>query len=645
MIKIEQFLRLSFRQIRSLLILTAICGFFVAGAQSSGVPVEIIKSNQMTLQKVDDSTNLTILEGSVIMKQGKTIFKCNRCVKNDRANTFEAWGNVHINDSDTTNIYADHLRYLTNRQVAYLDGNVKLTDGHAVLTTPSAEYNMATNMATYNNGGKVVNKKTVITSKAANYYTDIKDVIFMKDVLVNDPAYNITTDSLLYNTDNQVTRFITYTTIRDSANRTIKTKEGFYNLKTGDAEFGQRSMVNDNNKTTIIADSLTLSEEFAQAKGQAVVVDSVRGTIIIADLIYQNRISEAVLATRNPLMIIKQENDSIYVTADTLFTAKLTDLYASRSVIGKTTGDSLQEQSPQMTPDSASHIPSAPDILEDSTKILNDSLPETIAKTDSTLNVSELAARTDSTVKAPLAKNVAETDPAKEPPPLENQTGKVPTDLPQTNLSRDSATAKLQTPKMLKDSIALNDSTNRYFEAFHNVKIFSDSMQALSDSLFYSFRDSTFRLYQNPVVWGQDNNQITGDTLLLHTKNKQPYRFEAIKNAFMLSHIEREAFNQIRSSRLDGFFTNGNLDSVKAKGSTEAIYYLQDDDSAYTGINQSTSDMMDAYLVNKQLKKIVLRGQPKGTIFPIRQKTPKEMQLKGFNWREAERPKTKYDLL
>lgn len=645
MIKIEQFLRLSFRQIRSLLILTAICGFFVAGAQSSGVPVEIIKSNQMTLQKVDDSTNLTILEGSVIMKQGKTIFKCNRCVKNDRANTFEAWGNVHINDSDTTNIYADHLRYLTNRQVAYLDGNVKLTDGHAVLTTPSAEYNMATNMATYNNGGKVVNKKTVITSKAANYYTDIKDVIFMKDVLVNDPAYNITTDSLLYNTDNQVTRFITYTTIRDSANRTIKTKEGFYNLKTGDAEFGQRSMVNDNNKTTIIADSLTLSEEFAQAKGQAVVVDSVRGTIIIADLIYQNRISEAVLATRNPLMIIKQENDSIYVTADTLFTAKLTDLYASRSVIGKTTGDSLQEQSPQMTPDSASHIPSAPDILEDSTKILNDSLPETIAKTDSTLNVSELAARTDSTVKAPLAKNVAETDPAKEPPPLENQTGKVPADLPQTNLSRDSATAKLQTPKMLKDSIALNDSTNRYFEAFHNVKIFSDSMQALSDSLFYSFRDSTFRLYQNPVVWGQDNNQITGDTLLLHTKNKQPYRFEAIKNAFMLSHIEREAFNQIRSSRLDGFFTNGNLDSVKAKGSTEAIYYLQDDDSAYTGINQSTSDMMDAYLVNKQLKKIVLRGQPKGTIFPIRQKTPKEMQLKGFNWREAERPKTKYDLL
>ena len=292
MIKIYKFNQFLWAKLRVVaLIFSAVSGWLCSNAQTSGVPVEIISANTMSLQKVGDSTNLTILEGNVVMKQGNTIFKCNRCVKNDRANTFEAWGNVHINDSDTTNIYSNHLRYLTDRQIAYLDGDVRLTDGHTVLTAPSAEYNMNTNLATYKNGGKVVNRKTVITSRAANYHTDIKDVIFMKDVKVNDPAYNITTDSLLYNTGNQVARFITYTTIRDSANRKITTKEGFYNLKTGDAEFGQRSMVNDNNKSTVIADSLTLTEEFAQAKGNAVVVDSVRGTIIIADLIYQNRIS------------------------------------------------------------------------------------------------------------------------------------------------------------------------------------------------------------------------------------------------------------------------------------------------------------------------------------------------------------------
>jgi len=630
--KFNQFLWAKLRVVA--LIFSAVSGWLCSNAQTSGVPVEIISANTMSLQKVGDSTNLTILEGNVVMKQGNTIFKCNRCVKNDRANTFEAWGNVHINDSDTTNIYSNHLRYLTDRQIAYLDGDVRLTDGHTVLTAPSAEYNMNTNLATYKNGGKVVNRKTVITSRAANYHTDIKDVIFMKDVKVNDPAYNITTDSLLYNTGNQVARFITYTTIRDSANRKITTKEGFYNLKTGDAEFGQRSMVNDNNKSTVIADSLTLTEEFAQAKGNAVVVDSVRGTIIIADLIYQNRISEAVLATRNALMIIKQDNDSIYVTADTLFSAKLTDLYVSRPAPNNTAQDSVQHDEMNPSADSTANLPEVPVLSADSTQVAN---------IDSMALFSNDSTRLSKIEPVEAVKDVA----AEAKKAIENQAAKTSDKppLPPAAVPPVFAASNRQTQKMVKDSIARDDSTNRYFEAFHNVKIFTDSMQAVSDSLFYSFRDSTFRLYQNPVVWGQDNNQITGDTLLLHTRNKQPNRFEAISNAFMLSHLEKEAFNQIKSSRIDGFFTSGVLDSVKAKGSAEAIYYMQDDDSAYTGVNQSKSDIIDAYLMNRQLRRVVLRGQPSGTIFPIQQKSPGEMQLQGFHWREAERPKSKYDLL
>ena len=592
-----------------------------AQAQASGAPVDIIHADRMSLQKVGDSTNLTILEGNVVMRQGKTIFKCNRCVKNDRANTFEAWGNVHINDSDTTNIYANHLRYLTDRQVAYLDGNVRLTDGNATLTTPAAEYNMATNIATYRNGGKVVNQKTVITSKAANYYTDIKDVIFMNDVKVNDPAYNIVTDSLLYNTDNQVARFITHTIIRDSANRKITTREGFYNLRSGDAAFGQRTMINDNDKSTVIADSLTLTEEFAQAKGQAVVVDSIRKTIIIADLIYQNRLTEAVLATNKPLMIIRQDNDSIYVTADTLFSAKLTDLYGhvdlnpADSVINNT-ADSV------FLPDSLGRPELA---LEDPVQI--DSLREKgFIAAQPTDSIHHTADPPQIIAQAPAA------------PPQRNITRGI---MPAISDSarQAAATADTRLVKKVND----NDSTNRYFEAFHNVRIFSDSMQAVSDSLFYSFRDSTFRLYKDPVVWSK-GSQVTGDTLLMHTKNKQPHWFEAIGHGFMINHLESLAYNQIKSSRIDGFFTDGNLDSVRAKGSAEAIYFLQDDDNAYTGVNQSTSDVIDAYLREKQLKKVVLRGQPKGTIYPIRQKSPEEMQLQGFNWREADRPKTKYEL-
>ncbi|MES1215660.1 MAG: OstA family protein, partial [Bacteroidota bacterium] len=98
-------------------------------------------------------------------------------------------------------------------------------------------------------------------------------------------------------------------------------------------------------------------------------------------------------------------------------------------------------------------------------------------------------------------------------------------------------------------------------------------------------------------------------------------------------------------SRMDAYFLDGGIDSVRAKGFAECIYYLQDKDSAYTGINQSTSDFLDAYFRNKELHRVVFRSQVKGTVWPIRQKNPSEMRLENFRWLEARRPKTKYELM
>ena len=73
---------------------------------------------------------------------------------------------------------------------------------------------------------------------------------------------------------------------------------------------------------------------------------------------------------------------------------------------------------------------------------------------------------------------------------------------------------------------------NRYFEAFRHVRVFSDSLQAVCDSMFYSFKDSVFRLYDDPVVWSNEN-QVTGDTILLFTKNKKADRMQVFKNSFI----------------------------------------------------------------------------------------------------------------
>lgn len=499
--------------------------------------VEILDyTRQLTFKTVDDTTKLTIVAGNVKMRQGNSLFFSDSCVINNNSNVFEAWGHVRIIDSDTATVTANHLRYLTKRKLAYLDGNVKLTDGLATLTTPDLEYDMETNIGTYKNGGTVVNKTTRLTSKEGYYYADLKDVYFKRNVVLKDPAYDITTDSLLYNTQTQTTRFISYTVIKDSSGRLIKTREGYYNQQTGKAEFSQRPEIVDG-ETTVTGNRVSTNDStgISIVEGNAIVKNTKDGTTIVGGVIIRNKNTDAILATRKPLMIIKQENDSIYISADTLFSARLSDKFGMDSVI------------------------------------------------------------TD-TVKGTKAAAFNE-----------------------------------------------KDSANRYFEAFRNVRIFNDSLQSVCDSLFYSFRDSVFRLYDNPVVWAQQS-QITGDTILLHTKNRKADKVEAFDNSFMINRVEKDVYNQIKSTRLDGWFIDGNIDSVRAFGFAESVYYLQDDDSAYTGVDESKADIIDIYFDNKELYKVVLRNEVNGTLWPIRQKGPEEMQLPGFRWLEERRPKTKYEM-
>lgn len=498
--------------------------------------VEILPGvRKLEFRKLDDSTQLTILAGNVKLKQGSSLFYCDSCVINNNSRTFEAWGSVHINDSDTAHVYSSHMRYLMDKRIAYLDGGVRLTDGKGTLTTPDLEYDMTTSIGTYLRGGRVVNKNTVLTSREGFYYADLHDVYFKNNVVLVDPAYTIRTDSLLYNTQTQMTRFIAQTYIKDSSGRTIITKEGYYNLATGEAEFGQRPIITDGPRK-YVANRVVSNDSIIQLIGNAIVVDSVQGTTIVAGLIIQDRKNEKTLATNKPLMIIKQDDDSIYITADTLFSARLTDLNGTKDSLVKDTVKG--------------------------TKVV---------------------------------------------------------------------------------SVNNKDSTNRYLEAYRNVRIFSDSLQAVSDSLFYSFKDSVFRLYQDPVVWAKQS-QISGDTLLLFTKNKKADKVKAFENSFLANELEPGVYNQVRGNRLDGYFTAGNIDSVRTAGDAACIYYIQDEDSAYTGINESKSEIIDIYFTNKELERVVFRRTVTGTIWPMKEKDPAAMKLPGFRWLDNRRPKTKFDL-
>jgi hypothetical protein len=257
--------------------------------------------------------------------------------------------------------------------------------------------------------------------------------------------------------------------------------------------------------------------------------------------------------------------------------------------------------------------------------------------------VVDLTTRTDSLVKD---SSVTAIVPIKEPTLKSDSVRKGIILVKQKPVAAKDSLAKLNAV----DSIALakkdpnkKDSTDRYFEAYRNVRIFSDSMQAVSDSLFYSFKDSVFRLFQHPILWSK-GSQITGDTVLLFTKNKKADRVKIFENSFLVNESNPGVYNQVKSIRMDGYFKEGSLDSVRAAGYAECIYFIQDEDSAYTGINESKCDVMDIYFIEKELDKIVFRSGVTGTVWPMKEKQPSAMRLEKFQWLDNRRPKTKYEL-
>ena len=501
--------------------------------------VHIIQGKTLRQKNIDSLTLIETIAGNAILKEGLTTFYCDSAVLNHRTNFVESFGNIHINDNDSIQTYAQYLRYVGNDRIAYLKKNVRLTDKKGTLLTDDLEYNLRTGIATYKNGGKILNGKTVLTSQEGIYYADTKDVIFKKNVHLVDPKYNITTDSMIYNLKNNIATFISPTHIVSKDGGVIDTKSGTYNLATGEAIFYDRTYISDSTHS-MVADKIVRDEKtgMIQMEGNAKLVDSVNKVIVLGGQIFLDTKHNSFLATRKSVMILYREGDSTYVTADTLFS-------------GLRKYDSTER------------------------KVVNQ----------------------QDTLKKTMVINASSAD-----------------------------------------------TTVRYFLAFYHVRIFNDSLQAVSDSLHYSTADSTFKLFGSPVVWN-DKTQVTGDTIYMYTALQKPKRLYVFYNGMVINQATEGLYNQIAGRTLNGYFTNGTIDYVRVKGlPAESIFYPQDDDSAFIGMNRSSGDVIDIYFVKRELNKVKFVNNVDGVLYPIKEVPGDKKQLKNFKWLDKRRPKNKLEL-
>ena len=538
--------------------------------------IQIVKARSLRDKTIDSLTTIETAAGDAVIKEGFTTTYCDSVVINRRTNIVEAFGNIHINDNDSIHTYAQSLRYIGNDRIAYLKKNVKLTDKKGILLTDELEYNLRTGIATYKNGGRVINGSTVLTSTEGVYYADTKDVYFKKNVHLVDPKYDIRTDSLLYNITNDIATFIAPTHIV-SKKGIIDTKSGYYNLKTGEAVFYDRTNFKDSSRS-LIGNKVFFDDNkgIITADGNAKVVDSVNQVTTMAGHIEIYTKENSFLAYNKPVMIFHKDGDSTYIAADTLFSG--------------------------------------------------------IRKYDST--------QKKQLVKIDTLKKVTTVSVLKNDSPGVGFSNKQKNDT--------LIKTRSEQPDTLKKGMVVNlnkpDTAIRYFLGFHHVRIFNDSLQAVSDSLYYSTDDSTFKLFGQPLVWN-GKTQIAGDTMYMFTENQKPKQLYVFFNGIIINQTADQLFNQIGGRTVHGYFKDGAIDYVQVKGSpAESIFYPQDDDSAYTGMNRSSGDVIDIYFVKKELNKVKFVNNVDGVMYPIRQIPADKKQLRNFKWLDSRRPKNKLEL-
>jgi len=684
--------------------------FRTPGADS----IKIVKvlSTKIYHHEEKDSSEISYWVGNVRIKQENTLIDCDSMIMNPKENYLESFGHVHINDNDSTNIFSDYMKYQVDKRTVHFLKNVKMTDGKGILTTEELQYDLNLKIGTYEHGGKIVNNGSVMTSEHATYYEETKDVYFKNHVVLKDPQYDLSADSLLYNTQTQVSTFITETLIlfKDSTHRSVRTRSGYYDLKNRKAEFGRRPIITDGSQR-ITGDSVQIDDStgISIAKGHAVYRDTAQGVTLIANHMVSNKLKNNFLATEHPLMILKQEKDSIYITADTLYSGRLIDAQeltrqaAIADSMHKKYVDSLQKESadslhnaalasrtPQDTliavkdtsdhqtvkdrSDSLGHV--QPDsarraALADSLAVIrNDSVAK--ANADSLVRVSS-----DSLMKVKMTADSLAAGKGKKGRKALPVRGRPPGLNPQAGIRRppvanrppdgDTAVDSRRPPDSTRAVVVedpdkdrqsyvdtakapVTDSTLRYILGYHHVRIFSDSLQAVADSMFYSGRDSVFRLFKEPVAWGNGNYQITGDTMYVYTKNKKANRLYVFENGLAINKVGGNFYNQIKGTTINTYFKGGEVDYMRAKGNAESIYYVKDENQAYTGVNKAHADIIDMIFAPKEdstgreLRRVVLRNDAEGSMIPFKKVNFDDMRLRGFKWQEARRPKRKEEL-
>ncbi len=512
---------------------------------SSKVNVDIVYADYAEYVQTD-TNSFNKLVGDVQLKQGDSKMYCDSAYLNIETNNVEAFGDVVIVQPDGTRVTGDYLRYIGNKKLAYMIGSVNLTDGKDNLWADQVVYDMTTKVGTYSNGGTLQTGTTTLSSDQGVYNLRSKDARFTQNVLVYDPEYEISSMDMGYNTQTKIVVFYAHSIVTSDKSVLITTC-GTYDTEKEIAHFPCRSS-SQTEEQYIESDSsyYDRGKGVGLAVGNVIAIDTVQKSTLYCGRADIDENAETMLASIKPVLKKMNGDDSLFIRADTFFSA-------------------------------------------------------------------------------PIAKDVDSIEVVK-------VVGK--------------GKKKKEVVQMVADTTQVDTVDTRYFTCYHNVMIFSDSLQGRCDSLVYTDVDSVMRLIYTPVLWSR-KSQITGDTILLYMDSSNLKKMYVPSKSFVVSQSgpeKAQLFDQIQGKTLTGFFHNGVIDEIVVKPNAETIYYSKDDNDAYIGVNEASSARLRIVFKDEQIDFILFEQDVQQKMTPLLEADLANMKLKRFIWLDEKRPRSLQEL-
>ena len=264
-----------------------------------------------------------VLKGNVVFSHKDATMYCDSALLYEKANRFEAYGEVRIEQGDSLDIYCNYLDYDGATLLARLRYLVRMEHGQNTLYTDSLDYDRSIGVGYYADHGTIVDSLNILSSVYGEYDTTTKTATFNDDVELENENFTLYSDTLFYDTNTHIATIIGPTRIVSDSG-VITATRGTYDTERDIANLLDRAEITSSTRW-MTGDSLQYdrAKQFAELYGNVILRDTAQKVDLRGNYIEYNEATGHGLAKDSAYIMEYSETDTLWAHAHQLELVKV----------------------------------------------------------------------------------------------------------------------------------------------------------------------------------------------------------------------------------------------------------------------------------------------------------------------------------